>query len=149
MKSKPEWVVIDEVQKAPKLLDVVHSEIEKRKIKFALTGSSARKLKKGGANLLAGRAFVNYLYPLTFVELETEFRLIDALSWGTLPFVVNSSDDIERKFIFSLTSCLKATRGLQFEIIRTVNWGQGTVTAQRGETCFASATGGGYPVIRS
>jgi len=61
----PEWVVIDEVQKAPRLLDVVHYEIENRGIKFALTGSSARKLKHGGANLLAGRAFVNHIYPFT------------------------------------------------------------------------------------
>src|SRR5690606_32882412 len=61
-RGKLAWVVIDEVQKAPKLLDVVHQEIEACKIKFALTGSSARNLKKGGANLLAGRAIVNYLF---------------------------------------------------------------------------------------
>src|SRR5438094_541872 len=50
------WIVIDEVQKLPKLLDEVHRLIEKRKWKFVLTGSSARKLRRGGANLLAGRA---------------------------------------------------------------------------------------------
>ena len=52
-----EWLVIDEVQKVPPLLDIVHKLIETTKIKFALTGSSVRKLKRGGANLLAGRAF--------------------------------------------------------------------------------------------
>ncbi|MCB0332639.1 MAG: ATP-binding protein [Bdellovibrionales bacterium] len=80
-----EWVVIDEVQKIPALLDVVHSLIESTKIKFALTGSSARKLKRGGANLLAGRAFVYNLYPLTHLELRNHFSLQDALTWGTLP----------------------------------------------------------------
>lgn len=80
----PEWVVIDEVQKAPKLLDVAHLEIECRGIKFALSGSSARKLKRGSVNLLAGRAFVNHLYPLAFVELGGQFNLLDALAWGTL-----------------------------------------------------------------
>ena len=51
-----EWVMIDEIQKVPALLDIVHSEIEKGRFLFALTGSSARKLKRGSANLLAGRA---------------------------------------------------------------------------------------------
>lgn len=78
--------MIDEVQKVPKLLDVVHYELEnneqaqQRHLKFALTGSSARKLKKSSANLLAGRAFTNFLYPLTHTELGSEFNLMDALS---------------------------------------------------------------------
>lgn len=55
---KKGWVIIDEVQKIPKLLDLVHKSIETYKTKFILTGSSARKLKRGGANLLAGRAFL-------------------------------------------------------------------------------------------
>ena len=84
-KKKPQRVVIDEIQKIPALLDVVHYLIEKEKIKFALTGSSARKLKRGGANLLAGRAFVYYLFPLSFLELESEFDLNVVLSWGSLP----------------------------------------------------------------
>ena len=56
--GKRPWVVIDEVQKAPPLLDWVHKLIKEKQFKFALTGSSARKLKRGAANLLAGRAFV-------------------------------------------------------------------------------------------
>jgi hypothetical protein len=61
---KKSWVVIDEVQKIPQLLDVVHALIEKRKIHFALTGSSSRKIKRSGANLLAGRALIHTLFPL-------------------------------------------------------------------------------------
>lgn len=66
--EKPHWVVIDEVQKIPRLLDVVHSAIEKHKVQFALTGSSARKLKRGEANFLGGRASTFHLS--TFSALE-------------------------------------------------------------------------------
>ncbi|MCX6117845.1 MAG: AAA family ATPase [Proteobacteria bacterium] len=90
-----EWVIIDEVQKIPELLDVVHRLIEERGIKFGLTGSSARKLKHGGANLLAGRAFVYNLFPFTSFELGDLFNLEKALMWGTLPriFALDSEDD--------------------------------------------------------
>ncbi len=82
----PEWVVIDEVQKAPRILNVVHQLIEStKKIKFALTGSSARRLKQKGVNLLAGRAWVESLYPLTFRELGKQFDLTEILKWGSLP----------------------------------------------------------------
>ena len=83
--KEPEWVVIDEVQRAPKVLDVVHQMMESTKIKFALTGSSARKLKRGGANLLAGRAFVYHLYPFTCSEMGEKFSLDETLLWGSLP----------------------------------------------------------------
>jgi len=82
--QKTRWIVIDEIQKLPRLLDVVHLCIEKHKKLFALTGSSARKLKRGAANLLAGRAFVYHLFPLTHVELGSEFLLPDVLRWGSL-----------------------------------------------------------------
>lgn len=78
-------IVIDEVQKVPKLLDVVHDVIESTSKKFVLTGSSARKLKHGGANLLAGRAFVYHLYPFTYLEAPQPLNLIDCLRWGMLP----------------------------------------------------------------
>ncbi len=79
-------VVIDEVQKYPAVLNEVHRQIEKNKKRiFGLTGSSARKLKHGQANLLAGRAFTYTLYPLTSSELGTKFVLNDALRFGTLP----------------------------------------------------------------
>lgn len=84
------WVLIDEVQKLPRLLDVVHDLIEntptsRKRPLFGLTGSSARKLKRGSANLLAGRAFVYHLFPLTHRELGDKFDLENALNWGTLP----------------------------------------------------------------
>jgi len=82
-----QWVVIDEVQKLPRLLDVVHHLIEESRLKFVLTGSSARKLKRHGANLLAGRASVYNLFPLTARELGEAFSLQDAIEWGTLPGV--------------------------------------------------------------
>ena len=91
-----EWVIIDEVQKIPELLDVVHRLIEDKKIKFGLTGSSARKLKHGGANLLAGRAFVYNLFPFTSFELGDSFSLEDALMWGTLPQIYALQDANDR-----------------------------------------------------
>jgi predicted AAA+ superfamily ATPase len=83
--KKPKWIVIDEVQKIPRLLDVVHRAIEEYKIHFALTGSSARKLKRGGANLLAGRAVSYSLSPFSALELGDQFNLHQALSTGLLP----------------------------------------------------------------
>ncbi|MCX6131743.1 MAG: AAA family ATPase [Proteobacteria bacterium] len=88
--KRPKWVIIDEIQKLPELLNLVHSMIEDplhADVRFALTGSSARKLKRVGVNLLAGRAFVNHLYPLTYIEMNQDFELDSALSWGTLPKV--------------------------------------------------------------
>lgn len=89
-------VIIDEVQKIPPLLDVVHLLIERDKIVFGLTGSSARKLRRGGANLLAGRAFVYKLFPLLAEELGPDFALEDALAFGTLPTIWNTTAPLER-----------------------------------------------------
>ena len=80
------WVVIDEVQKAPALLDTVHRLIETRRaLRFALTGSSARQLRRGQANLLAGRAYTTRLHPLTAQEVGEKFELGKALQHGMLP----------------------------------------------------------------
>jgi uncharacterized protein len=80
-----DWVVIDEVQKAPALLDEVHRLIEKRRIKFVLTGSSARKIRRAGVNLLAGRALTYAMHPFAAAELGDHFKLRDALRHGLLP----------------------------------------------------------------
>lgn len=80
-------VVIDEIQRVPALLNYVHKLIEDKGYIFALTGSSARKLKRSGANLLAGRALLNKLHPLTSFELGNDFDLIQILNWGSLPSV--------------------------------------------------------------
>jgi predicted AAA+ superfamily ATPase len=90
-------VIIDEIQKVPKLLDEVHRLIEEKKKQFILTGSSARKLKRGGANLLAGRAFVYHLYALSCFELGDVFDLDKALHWGTLPKIFSLETDGDKE----------------------------------------------------
>lgn len=94
------YVIIDEVQKLPKLLDIVHQLIESTDKIFIMTGSSARKLRHGGANLLAGRAFVYNLYPFTTLEIGDNFNLDDALCWGTLPAIVYKMQTPEDKTKF-------------------------------------------------
>lgn len=90
------YVLIDEIQKIPALLDVVHQHIEKTDKIFILTGSSARKLKKGKANLLAGRAFVRHLFPFSVFEVGADFDLLNALNWGMLPDLWSLNDDESR-----------------------------------------------------
>jgi predicted AAA+ superfamily ATPase len=85
-------VVIDEIQRLPELLDEVHRLIESRGIRFLLTGSSARKLRHGGVNLLGGRARTLHLHPLTHRELGTEFSLERVASRGLLPSIYFSED---------------------------------------------------------
>lgn len=92
-KLKP-IVVIDEVQKLPEILDEVHRLIEAEKLTFLLTGSSARKLKRGGANLLAGRAWWAEMFPLTSNEIP-DFDLMTYLNRGGLPVVYPSDDYVE------------------------------------------------------
>lgn len=95
-------VVIDEVQKVPALLDVVHRLMGETRKYFVLTGSSARKLKRGGANLLAGRAFLYHLFPLTFCELGEKFSLDAVLQWGSLPSVVFAqNDELRKEFLYA------------------------------------------------
>ena len=84
-KNKNKRVIIDEVQKLPQLLDIIHAQIQKKKRQFILTGSSSRKLKQRGTNLLAGRAWVYNLYPFSSFEMGKRFNLKSALEWGTLP----------------------------------------------------------------
>jgi predicted AAA+ superfamily ATPase len=88
-RARGTWVWIDEVQKVPALLDEVHRLIESRGWRFALSGSSARKLLRQGANLLAGRASTRRLEAFSAAELGAAFDIGRALEWGTLPLVVN------------------------------------------------------------
>jgi predicted AAA+ superfamily ATPase len=120
--SDTEWVIIDEIQKAPKLLDIVHQQIESSRFKFALTGSSARKLKHGGANLLAGRAFVFHLFPLTAQEIGEQFSLQKALAWGTLPRVVTlESNDDKRDFLRTYAHTYLQEEITQEQIVRRLD----------------------------
>ena len=85
--SLHDWIIIDEVQRVPELLNEVHRLIEKEKRKFILTGSSPRKLRKKGHNLLAGRALSYSMHPLTTNELGRDFKLEHSLKYGHLPTV--------------------------------------------------------------
>ncbi len=90
--ARDELVVIDEVQRLPQLLNEVHRLIEERGARFLLTGSSARSLRRGGVNLLGGRARVHYLHPLTCRELGQQFELPRAIERGLLPSIYFSDD---------------------------------------------------------
>jgi len=88
-----DFIIIDEVQRVPELLNEVHRLIESpERHKFILTGSSARKLRKQGVNLLAGRAYTYKMYPLIASELKDDFSLQKSLQFGTLPTVCSASD---------------------------------------------------------
>ena len=82
-----DWVIIDEIQKIPSLLDEVHNLIENKKLKFILSGSSARKIKRLGGNLLAGRAITRYLSGFSAKEIPKS-SVQDLLEFGSLPLVV-------------------------------------------------------------
>lgn len=94
-------VFVDEIQKLPPLLDEIHGLLEETKLRFLLTGSSARKLRRGGANLLAGRAVTRRLHPLTSSEIGEAFDLERALRFGTLPRAVTGSDEDARDLLAS------------------------------------------------
>ncbi|MEI6239934.1 MAG: AAA family ATPase [Planctomycetia bacterium] len=86
------WVVIDEIQKVPALLDEVHRLIESRRLRFLMSGSSARKLRRGGSNLLAGRADVRHMYPLVSAEIGEALDIDRLIDYGSLPLAVTSPD---------------------------------------------------------
>jgi len=88
-------VVVDEVQRLPALLNEVHRHMEARGLRFVLAGSSARKLKTAGTNLLAGRAVRRSMHPLLPEELSDTFDLDAVLRWGSLPVVWNAPDRAE------------------------------------------------------
>ena len=119
--KKPEWVIIDEVQKAPRLLDIIHKIIESKKIKFLLTGSSARKLKLGGTNMLGGRAFDYRLFPFSFIELGSDFELESALNYGLLPKVFEFSEPQDKvKFLKSYVSTYIKTEIQMEQLVRKI-----------------------------
>jgi predicted AAA+ superfamily ATPase len=96
-----EFTIIDEVQKNPVLLNVVHRLMVEKKLRFILTGSSARKLKSGSANLLGGRAFRFDCFPLVHPEIDSAFTLIDVLRFGALPEVFSLGPEDKALFLRS------------------------------------------------
>jgi predicted AAA+ superfamily ATPase len=100
-RPKDGWIVIDEVQRAPLLLDEVQFLMEEKGYRrFVLSGSSARKLKRGGANLLAGRAILRKLLPLTTAEMDFSVGLDQLLRFGSMPLSVTAADhDAREEFL--------------------------------------------------
>lgn len=87
-----DWVILDEIQRIPELLHEVHRLIENKKHHFVLTGSSPRRLKRSGPNLLAGRALTLPMHPLSVAELGGDFRLEHSLKYGQLPSAYTETD---------------------------------------------------------
>lgn len=107
-KGKPAKILIDEVQRVPRLLDIVHGVIEQRpEIKFILCGSSARKLRHGASNLLGGRALYRTMHPLTLDELSDDFKLELVLPYGSLPkiysLLIEKKNEAARDFLRAYT----------------------------------------------
>ncbi|MCB0325092.1 MAG: ATP-binding protein, partial [Bdellovibrionales bacterium] len=121
LKGKKSVVVIDEIQKVPSLLEIVHQRINKKEFIFALTGSSARKLKRGGANLLAGRAFVFNLFSLSERELGDDFQLTSVLQYGSLPEIFHYHDEIsKRRYLKAYTQTYLAEEIIAEQIVRNL-----------------------------
>ena len=91
------YMIIDEIQKLSKLLDIVHDMIEATHKIFILTGSSAKKLRHGGANLLAESALLYHLYPFTYLEVGEQFNLSHAVQYGMLPKLFELTSDLEKQ----------------------------------------------------
>lgn len=93
LREKVRYVFVDEIQRFPALLNDIHYLMEKYpQVQFIMTGSSARKLRRGGHNLLAGRAVQRYLFPFVFREIRELFSLDEILRFGTLPPLLNRSE---------------------------------------------------------
>lgn len=93
--SPDRWIIIDEIQRLPNLLNEVHRFIEEKRMRFVMSGSSARKLKRTGVNLLAGRALRRSMHPFVPAELGQQFDINEALKYGMLPLVWDSSEKEE------------------------------------------------------
>jgi uncharacterized protein len=112
------WIVIDEIQRVPELLNEVHRLIEHKKFKFILTGSSARSLRKRGVNLLAGRALTYNMHPLVIQELGSQFNLESALQLGLLPAIFGHADPV--KYLESYAQTYVREEVLQEGLTRNV-----------------------------
>ena len=112
------WVIIDEVQRLPELLNEVHRLIEKNKTRFLLTGSSARTLRKRGVNLLAGRALTYHMHPLVIQEIGEQFDINHALRYGLLPASISHADP--KKYLESYVQTYIREEVLQEGLTRNI-----------------------------
>lgn len=120
-KKTQEIVLIDEIQKIPTLLNEVHKLIEENHIVFGLTGSSARKLKKEGVNLLSGRAHHYRLYPFTSSELGHDFDLNQVLQWGALPqSIIEKEDKNKEEYLYSYVTMYLKEEIILEQIVRQI-----------------------------
>jgi len=117
-KDFSDWIVLDEVQRVPMVLNEVHRLIENKKYKFILTGSSARRLRKKGVNLLAGRALTYHLYPLTAQELDQDYNLEKMLQYGSLAAIFSEPDI--RKYLESYIQTYLHEEVLQEGLTRNI-----------------------------
>ncbi len=113
------WIILDEIQRVPALLHEVHRLIEDRKLRFAMTGSSARSLRRKGVNLLAGRALTFHMYPLTAAELGHDFDIERAIKFGHLPAI--SSNDAPHEYLKSYVQSYLREEVLQEGLTRNLN----------------------------
>ncbi len=112
-------ILIDEIQKVPSLLNTVHRLIEEKKYNFLLTGSSARKLRSKGVNLLAGRAYSKNFHPLTTLELRSDFNLNFSLEFGFLPAIF--SEPSPKDYLQSYVATYLKEEVLQEGLVRNLS----------------------------
>lgn len=112
------WIIIDDIQRVPELLNEVHDLIESKNHIFILTGSSARKLRKSGVNLLAGRALTYHMHPLTALEQEGEFDINKSLFSGNLPARFSENDP--QKFLMDYVQTYLREEVLQEGLTRNI-----------------------------
>ncbi|PWU22080.1 MAG: hypothetical protein C5B49_01615 [Bdellovibrio sp.] len=104
-RQNPRTVFVDEIQRFPSLLNSIQVLIDEKKLRFLITGSSARKLKRGGANLLPGRIINKEIFPLTARELNYQIDTPKILKWGFLPGILTEDDeDIKRSILESYSA---------------------------------------------
>lgn len=97
-------IFVDEIQKVPALLNEIQFLMDQKKTQFILTGSSARKLRKGGANLLGGRAVERFLFPFIYSETKKDFELDDVLRFGSLPSVYGKGENEKIDLLMAYTN---------------------------------------------
>lgn len=103
-KEQINTIFVDEIQKVPVLLNEIQFLMDQKKIQFVLTGSSVRKLRKGGVNLLGGRAIERFLFPFIYFEIEKSFDLNDILRFGSLPSIHGKSEQEKIDLLMAYTN---------------------------------------------